>query len=809
MKRLSDDGYARLPFEPGRFVYPTVHGGVLLFLDPNPGAEWSQVSSWFQAAPPALLASAPLILIRWNGNEDGSAVPAPDQEITAQLDRLCSDLRQRAILSRVGAVQFSIGAPPRIVWPTDTQSELPEAGAYLQRARLAELNAFLTWGRAISEPTSYHYVLPSGDHAQSFIRLAEALRGDPRAAGALATWLFHGVSPTASTSIVVDTGTVSPIITELQAAADSAGATILRVMTLDSYPVSSFEYRNLVRHAAGTHVLGIISVSSSGTLQSRFDRVLKETAPTYRLETIVARQGPPAQQVPNRPGEEVTGVQAPWVGLDDTFPVVNVNEASCPICQNPDRARLVRIDPSSLTAMALPAPVRVVPDLFDGRRNKDLWNHYNARFLLPEPPPGVAISHRGSTNTRDSHPRSVKNDRRLTFFEPGLLLMPREDFDPKSLVAERLRRMANLPHESPTDRLPKEVRRSLEAVHKTPPTIVVIDQAERALFDTEEEWPTVREALATAAGGEASTCVALHDSRQKANRLYTEDGTELPDGPAKVTIVALGVRSGVTLQRTFLDVRDRWANAEVAGVAIHAHPSDQEYWKGIRNTFVDDSGKSKLVALWLTHLPRRSPMDEEIQLLKSITDNEFPQEVQALAQARVRGENQFPLWGVPEREIRPTSFYGDRLRGDALLVAVGSAVHSRRVRARANSSPDWVMFDLPRVFRSYFDALIQASVIRWLLPSECWWGDMPGAAVDVLIEVEERSRQNEDWQLLLPELLLASAMDKVPFDGIEHLVERAEAAIEHDNLAPAVSEWHRLGRWLADRAISERLDDAS
>lgn len=83
----------------------------------------------------------------------------------------------------------------------------------------------------------------------------------------------------------------------------------------------------------------------------------------------------------------------------------------------------------------------------------------------------------------------------------------------------------------------------------------------------------------------------------------------------------------------------------------------------------------------------------------------------------MRGELDSAMWADPSVTLRPTSYFGTGLKADTFLLAVDSAVQAARQSARIPGNPDWVVFDLPAIFRSYFDGLIHAAVLRWLEPS--------------------------------------------------------------------------------------------
>lgn len=791
----TDDGYARLPFDESRSFPAKLHGGALTFIDVDRAtADWDQVLSYLQYLPPAVIARTPTVLFRWpEAAAQDSSTLQKASDATADL------LAMRHLHPRIGLVQFRVGHAPRITWSGAPMGLNRNDAADLQRARRVELAAFLHWGNAVLRPSSYHYLLPSGHHARTFVRVAEALRGDPRAASALATWLYHGLHRELSTTCVVDTGTLSPIVAELRGAARRARLPVGRDLAIDAYPVSRYEYLRTLRSAEQSWVLAIQSVDSSGGLGARMLSVLKQTVgDQFRLEMLVSRGTAP--EATGVPLEEVREGQAPWLSLHDLLdPPVDASEHACTACREEATARIVRIDPLSMSAMALPAPVRIVPSITDGRRNRKLWEGYEQALdqcggLTPGRSNAISLS--GPTHTR-AMTVTLDGDAHQVFFEPSFLL-DRPTEDRRKLLAERLDELKN-PRASRRD---AEAARIAEAAHdctSAPIDVAVFDCEEHDLIETFDRDQIYRDLIEAAGGG--SPVIATHDPKGHVDDIAAVGGNALPDEPDHVTVFAFGARTGVSLQRMFLDARDRWPRAAIAGVVLHAHPSDRRYWDGIRNTFKDDTGRSQLLALWLTHLPRRSPIYEEQEFLRSLGRDQVPNHLVSLYERRAQGEDPQPFWGPPSTPLRPTSYYGEKLSPPAVLLALGSAIHFERIVQRRAGTPDWTVFDLPRVFRSYFDGVIQAAVLRWLEPAECWWGDGPADAIQLLQELEHRTKDLVDWKTLLPELLLAAAQSKMPRTAAEFLVGRVD---EQDRAAFTDDEWQwvELGRFVCEQNLA-------
>ncbi len=761
----------------------------MTFVDVEAGiANWSAVRSWFATIPPSLIVRASTILVRWppEWNEKPDQV-ANDDERNAHLADLSAQLRGRGVIAHLGFAIFALGQPPRILWH-EPRPDGEDDSVLLQRARRMELSSYLVWGGAIWRPNKYHYVLPSGHHAKTFVRVADGLR-DVRAAAALATWLYAGISKDIPTTIVVDSGTLSPIINELSSFARENGSGISRVLSLDSHPVSRYEYRRLIKPAEGMPVLGVISVSATGHLHDHFQVVLKETVGNeFRLERLVARTEQ-EQEATFVPTEDVKGSQHPWLNLHERLDLpVTTDGSNCAACRTSKIARLVHIHPGSMSAMALPEPVRLVPDLFDGTRNRTLWQRYEAS-------PREALSHAGPTNTRPRDTRQTGGDSQL-FFEPYLLV---NQNDPAQFIASRHEELSVLPRRFAGDPDVDQLAQAVNALPK-PVDSVVIDSDEYRQFQG-NELSDLLDGLKVFFG-QQEVAIYEHQVTSQAPGGQLDQKTAHGAPNQNVAILALGLRSGVTLQRSFLTVRSQWPAAKIGALVMHAHSSDTRIWDSIRNTFRDQSGVSRMLALWLTYLPRRSPLDEERSLLLTIDNSELDPELRAIREDRKSGTPSQFLWGPPNARLRPTSYFGENLSDWTVVAAVGSAMQSARLQARKDAvgGPHWAVFDLPRVFRSYFDGLIHASVLRWLTPSEAWWGQSGDECVSLVQEIEQRS--TDDWKTLFPELLLAGAQSKVPKEGVKFLISRAVDIESEGNWEPADLLWVRLGRALCEFTLA-------
>ena len=362
------NGYGLLTASGVIIWHPPSEGGLFfIHMDLRPD-RWDTVVGALRRLPPSVAADASLMvfrspLVRW-GRETNPIVGA-GPGWPENVDSLATALSQ-AVASHqlprveVGAFELPLGAAPI------ASSNIDEVT--LAQCRAVELRTFLERGNAIWRPQEYHYRLPSGHHADSFVRIADAFR-DHRAPAALATWL-RGFTH-ANTVLVIDSGTLMPIVQELNITmrtAFLAGRTaedgLVRIEALDAYPRTRHEYLRRFDSLGQLEVLALLSVSSTGRTYGMLRDTLQETVATgqWRAECLVTRTGSAADSLPSPDARER---QAPWNSLGDKAP--DWRSASlCDLCRNPATARLVQVDPVDFAAMVLPGPMRIMPHHGDG-----------------------------------------------------------------------------------------------------------------------------------------------------------------------------------------------------------------------------------------------------------------------------------------------------------------------------------------------------------------------------------------------------------------------------------------------------------
>ncbi len=756
------DGYAILDGGLPVWVRWGIHAGSLVFVDVDAEAQaWPSVLSWFRSLPDGLLGEARYLIVRYPASPDDLAAgryPAP-AEAASDLQAL---LAAKGFANlHVGIATFEIGKPMAVSWNDQGDPPTPADDQLLRRAREIELLALLERGHGIWEPPGHHYELPSGCHARTFVRLADAFR-TPRAPAALATWLYPAIGET--TLVVIDNSSVSPLTGELAIAAERAGLRLSGRLAIDRYPATLYEHRRILSEAQGLSVLALTSVTSTGLSKGHLEKVLAETVATWRSEVVISRRssGPHPTGMPLG---EAPGAQSPWLVLEDLEEPVDPTKKDCQWCRDPDVAPVVLIDPRSFAPMRLTMPEPTMPDLTDARQNRSLWEAYDTAISA-----GVAgekvISFDGPIRHR--RPQVEYANALITdgvYFEPAYLAS--SEHTGKAVDKRFAEIRKGLAQRVKGDFEVVAIERSLRAVDGF--DLVVFDGDDVEALDR-VGTPALHDLLASlrrSLHGSDRYCVvpSVGDDRldDLASQLRGLTGS-------RVLVVALGVRTGATLQRLQIDVHDAWRRSErdgelaVKGLVLHAHPTDRRTWDGIRNSFRGQDGISAVLSLWLTFLPLRSPMVEERRVLRKGPQADDLED-------RLPGR---PLLSETTLQLRRTSYYGHELTDVVVLAAVGSAMH--RARLAAPSGPLGVArFDLPLVMRSYFDGIIHASVLRWIGSEEAWWGVRGDDCVALFMEVLEKNQS--DRPLLLCELLLAATEGKVPSAGMAFLRGEAESEL--------------------------------
>lgn len=609
-----------------------------------------------------------------------------------------------------------------------------------RRARRIELLALLEAGRSIWRPENYHYRLPSGEHAGTFVKVGDAIR-EPEDAVVLASWLARRMSP--GLSFVLDTGTLSAIAEAARRRMREASLELGGVAVLDRYPLTDVDVIAAIEHAAGGQgaVCALLSINSSGGVRDRLYRALlvRDTAYGGTSMEVLADRG---RALSESGFETWADLELREVGSPD-----KPSEHSCELCRDSDRAPLVPIDPTTFDGR-LPLQVRLLmPATTPPRRAAVLWERAMAVGA-------VSVEAESSTAVR-----AHRLDPRMGVVVDMGLLLDDEIFARKT--AERLIEVMAEHGENQQPFFEVEPNNCLVLIprheHEMPNFAVflerlggVFDGCSVEPFDVGSEFPETLKA-------------AVLEAKQ-------------------IIAFSLGMVTGTSLQRALVGIqssRTDHPDYKLGGLVIHARPATSREWETLKNSY-----SGVLRAAWLTLLPRASPLADELAVLQQVDVDDLSES--AADQYEVRsdlcsggaGKGPQPVfWGCDaSQHLTPNSIFGQRLDVTTTYAAVGAALAHARAKAAARSAPEQRVFDMAAMLRSYYDPLIVAAFLRWLAPHEVWWGWQKRDAEQTVTALLNRASHDESDELcvLVPELLLAGAQGKLPEAAERIVVDQAE-----------------------------------
>ena len=736
-----------------------------------------------------------LVVFRWPwlvGPDEESHI----EEIDAWIGRLTGSLGGAPVLGpriRIGVIQHQVSKQPTLRWGR-WSPQGPEIVGVIDRLRSVETEALLRRRRAIWEPKSYHYRVPSGEHSDVFIRVADAIN-EPQDAYVMACWLSERLREV--TGVVVDTGGLTPLILQLEGVLTRFGWSMGPTAILDAYPSGRPKVRQTIAAAQNedtTRIVTVLSVSSTGTLCRTLLDELQHIALDsqtgsqldYTLDVIVDRTASGTPPSKSALGDSL-GMQSWFTLRRDTPPEPS---GSCRLCRHPDKAPLVAVDPMTYREMTLPGPHLVMPNRHHAEAAKRFWERaaqLGGRAIEVNPHP----SSRGARSKRAALP--VRPLFEVICQPEGLKELVRDQCEAYSLN-DCLKR---------TDLV-------VTASHDVC-EIVLSDQFGARSVDLENSLKKVLAGIGLSLPIPIVRLEREDNSGLTSERSKSELAERIAalDSNSSILLFSWGSVTGLTLRDMKLSVADSLKNAgrdvDVNGLVFHARLSHPREWSAQRNQFLPGN----LECLWNSCFPWSSPIVDEMRLLDQshIRDEQISDSARHFLKCRrqflemsatyaahedddwsprfrLHDDQAHPehvFWGMSRSEIhqkhvRGRALYGQDLDCLTAYAAIGSAVNFTRFNEQPRAAPRWVMFDMGRIVRSYFDAVITCSVIRWLLPGELWWAerDEPeeiDASVRFLLD---QAGDPSEQVLLVPELLLACAQGKVPKRAHEIVRERGK-----------------------------------
>ena len=526
-----------------------------------------------------------------------------------------------------------------------------------------------------------------------------------------------------------------------------------------------------MEYLGGEGIVAVVSVSSTGTSVRSLAEAMagRRSESPWRLEVLVSRGVDAARSWDPLFAEN--GVTDPWTHMpDDPRPV------------DPDQPYLI-IDPQTFANTVIPEPaiVTVLDPPHRDREIEDLLTFYQETNGV-----GVECDHHKATIARRGRNRGAVR------FYPERLLQASGFLE----SAEARLRSPTARWEDGRPAVTMDALRGVDAI------VCLQEDVEQSGFDAYLDMIVRNKAREPAAV--QIIVVPRHPGPEDDDRL-----SKALEGCARVMILALGMVTGGTLQE--LDVRILRAcsgrergGAEVVALAIHARPASFDEWQAARSSF-----HGNLAALWMTYLPWRSPLQAEVDLLNLLPASS--DDIDGFIQQRYDVvNNEIGDWEercadyVPNQAIAnpaailwcsrqdaafdelPRLLGGSRFGHEASMVAtfvgVGAIMHRARLERRKDSGPPWLRFDLTKTNFSYFEAIISASILRWLRPSEGQWDSESKDVEDLIREMWERAAREGAFAqpLLVSELLLAASQGKVPRAAAALLRRLADELLTRD-----------------------------
>ena len=759
-----------------------------------------------------LVSQTDQILFRWPWITGPTTEPHVEQ-IDRWIRRLTGVDGGEPVLSRrhqVGVIQHRVALEPVLRWNREPPTDID---ALLGHARAVELEALLCRYNAIWEPTTYHYRLPSGEHTDVFIRVADAIH-EPQDAYVMACWLSHRLQN--GTGVVVDTGGLTPLLIQLESLLARVGFDIGPTAILPAYPTGRPIIRRTVEDAlseASNRIVTVLSVSSTGTLQrtleDELERVATSSGIDYTMDVIVDRTTAdhPAANFTSDSGEAVS-----WLNLKRTYE--SGSFAACELCKGSEKTPFVAVDPRTYGAMALPSPHLVMPDIGHAIAGQLFWER--------------AAASRGRAIEVNPHPRSrvARGKRTALPVRPIFELIAQPD-GLAELVKQRWYSLVKEHREK--HNLNETLSHTALVVASTYDVepVAVPSLAGQDIVNLQESLRLVL----TGIGLDENTPIIASDDAdvlsQQIAALKPEDA---------ILVFSWGSVTGLTLRHLKLTVADALRAHSIErplnGLVFHARSSTLSEWEAQQNQF----RPGLLACLWSSYFPWHSPLRDESRLIDRQDINDaalsgcavsfVQQRKQFLAMHSTYSESdddwspRFELsdgeahpehifWGmshhnVHQLNVRGRSLYGMELDCLSAYAAMGSVIYYTRLNERPSAAPRWVLFDMGRIVRSYFDAVITCSIIRWLQPGELWWGtesDDPDSVRDSVAFLLDQAADHGEQVLLVPELLLAAAQGKVPRLAHRIVQERAQAigaAWPNDPSFDLARGAVEVGLWLLD-----------
>lgn len=639
----------------------------------------------------------------------GSVDPEPDR----MLDELSRYLG-RSLGSRPTCVDLrrSPSPPHRMECTAVAQGSGRWELALLPHIRRLEIEAHLHRTKAHYTPLEHHFLLPSGAHASSFSRVADAL-DDITIVGRFADWIEHGrLCPDA---VLGDTWTILPLLQELATRAAPIAGHPVAVWSFAEYPSLRVvrETLSTILPSLGTirapRLLFVASGLASGDMVRRIQAFAKEALPGVSLEFVA-----------------ITAARGSVRQVDVCCEMPPVRRYSvqrgevCMLCREPGKAPLVRIDPKKYFPMFEVHSYRQMMTAQEATVHAGLWEAISRQ--------DAAAVH--LTDTSLGEPRHLHVGVRV----------------------ERLLRDENLAAEVEQD-LRSHMHRGADVViiprHEATGALLAIARGALGGQFREvviERAPADEAETAGAEEIDAASRQAVISSLQGAQQILILD-----DVIIRGTTVRTIHRFLQEEIQTLASTKAPHPDYEISAYAVLARPENYSEWALLVDSLRQRPGARakayRTIPLpgepcpWCIEQRELSRMSSRIKrlatlgrggrrtdrLLKLLDDRR-----RVLTSARgsmslgltselfavgKEGETS----GRATEQLTPHSLFGERLSESATYLAVAATLHSLRdfaaSQVRVQQAGIWA-WDTAKIVSAYHDPLIQASFLRAASPME-------------------------------------------------------------------------------------------
>lgn len=601
-----------------------------------------------------------------------------------------------------------VGAECRVLGVLGTPDPLPGVmGIILGIVADLELRAILSWSEGVWSSSSYHFVLPSGEHAGTFVRVGDAC-SDWLNVSRIADWLESRIGR--CTALIADTPTLLPLLQELENRAlhrwnDSR--TMKR--TLSSYYPSRDELQNVVsdsilwvNEGGGGIILVFVSVNASGGVLGRIESAFSREIADEDLRYIILCE----TNANSRRGSLCT------------IPVIRYgSKTECSLCHA--NSTPVEIDQQRFTTRVLTGlKTHILP------KARDIMNL--SRLI-----PGLDAADALRVHvTRPDHHSHL-----------GIYIDPKRALMSTAFAQEAVDSLTEV-----TGGVLPDI--AIIPAHKQE-SVIESWLVERGINNI------VRVPLSGEMPSDVSRAIA------KGSRILIADNAIITGHTVRGLYQAIQTAKGTCSPHEY----------DVLGFAIVSYISDIGTWEGIRQTFFTGTHRlATAFEVYVPEWGFHCPWCVELRALEGLASAAPPDAAEYITRRRERlgdvsGLTKQLFLGselFDDREASrttPKSFWGD-VTDIGAFVGATTAFHQIRCTWSQNlqSLITRAVFPTASILRRYRDPVLAASMLRAARPGELWASENQHA-VERALHDAQHARQHP---VMIAEILWAAYLQKLP-----------------------------------------------